>query len=961
VGRIRGSDNTVEANIDLGVVGSKETQKELAQTNALVGRIGSEIDAFAKKGGFGRLSVGTERVRASETALASLGLQLEKNELKARELRAELAKPSDELTRPYRDVRDELVQVEDTVANLQVQIAKIPVELRESGRAAIGFIGDIDTGAQTLAGTLNSIGGAGVIGRLTGSAGGAGGLLGGAASGLSIVGDLFATAEQLPILSSAFGTLNQRFREGIKQSGGLGGAIKDLWSNASTASKAIGIASVGMLALEAATSLANKSNREAAQRNRDIAEAAGREIELHQMSAEELRDLIEQRERDIEVQQAVKSSYEARLGAESDILNASREIYEALPVGGLFGDAELTETQEDLDAVNSEIRGMRTEINDARDALVDIEAAERRRNRQLELETAELEQQVAAGERLLAVSGGIAAEIDSSINWMRLYQQGADAVEQEIQQLQQRRQVTRTVVTETFGDLLAEFEHQTGRLARDVNLQLQDQLGRDLDFREIDDITLFLAEIERQASVHGELTDAQQESIDQVQAFITETDNLNESIVELNEQWLPLAQAADDRTQQLADEEAALERSNRRLEERTALENKLADAQSEYTDFLEKRAIEETRQAERSGVEADLQNHITAAKDREAALERRQQLVKLQTETTAREKEALKKSQDERIKLTDKYQRESERDLLKFHRRLQDIEEDKNDSLFEAALDNDVAALEQSERQFDKQERREKRSFEDQASEREQQLNQELQERRQQSEQQVQEIRQQGQERVKAERETGQIVLKESQQLELELQATRDKWRQEDAMRQREAQENVHQQRIAQLAAELIGIKLLHMGAIEATKGIANLITTTVKLASGGSLGLRNTGSSSGRRQSSSANRSGRSAFGLSFADGGIVRDHIKAEMGEETPFKHELILPFKPSEGLETAVKRAGIAPPSTNVSVSAPISITGVDTNNMAALENRLNQHVQKIGDITVQVVQRVLEREQ
>lgn len=202
------AEKTVKAKIQLSVTGASAAAKELGGVNAQVEKTRQEIERFKKQGGLNAITAGTDRINVAQAQLARLALQLSDVEAEALAVRKAISATSDatkldQLNRKFLDLQE-------TAAGLRLEIAKIPRDLRESVTDTVGYLGDIDTGLSTLAGSAASIGG-----NVTGVLGAAGvqlqsGPLSGVAGGLQLGAEAFAAAEAVPRLTNALGTLRER-------------------------------------------------------------------------------------------------------------------------------------------------------------------------------------------------------------------------------------------------------------------------------------------------------------------------------------------------------------------------------------------------------------------------------------------------------------------------------------------------------------------------------------------------------------------------------------------------------------------------------------------------------------------------------------------------------------------------------------------------------------------------------
>ncbi len=176
--------------------------KVLEKTEQAVESARKQVDTFQKKGGLAAIAVGVDNIEKVRTQIEAMALDLLGVEDAAAKARVELvraAEGSDE----WKKAASTLASSEARAASLRAELGRLPTELRESVRTSVGFLGDLDTGLQQIAGTLTGVGG--TIRSVTAGLGvtRAGGFLSGLAQPIAFVGDLIALQEQLPIMSAA--------------------------------------------------------------------------------------------------------------------------------------------------------------------------------------------------------------------------------------------------------------------------------------------------------------------------------------------------------------------------------------------------------------------------------------------------------------------------------------------------------------------------------------------------------------------------------------------------------------------------------------------------------------------------------------------------------------------------------------------------------------------------------------
>lgn len=335
----------------------------------------------------------------------------------------------------------------------------------------------------------------------------------------------------------------------------------------------------------------------------------------------------------------------------------------------------------------------------------------------------------------------------------------------------------------------------------------------------------------------------------------------------------PLLQAAikarEAETKALADNKKALEDAEKAEKERFQALGKATkgyqSAVAELETFqatLADKTRERQRDAERELVREDFRLQIAAAKAAEAETARIEKINAARLKANADVQEVERKAQAESLKAARQYQKA----------RLK-AENDLRDSLADAALNNDVNAFIAAKKAGDDELNR----LDDEHREQET-------ERQNQARETTQNIIRQLREQERAElTQRGQAVTR-SMQLEQQLARIEEQWRVQDAQRRFQLEQQASNQRLQLLQNEVVQarniIRLLQQPNLirPAVNAAVNTIGNVI-----GSVGNL-----------------------IRFADGGIVTRPTLALLGEgKTP---EAILPFRPSEGIGKAAKRAGL-----------------------------------------------------
>lgn len=335
----------------------------------------------------------------------------------------------------------------------------------------------------------------------------------------------------------------------------------------------------------------------------------------------------------------------------------------------------------------------------------------------------------------------------------------------------------------------------------------------------------------------------------------------------------PLLQAAikarEAETKALADNKKALEDAEKAEKERFQALGKATkgyqSAVAELETFqatLADKARERQQEAERELVREDYRRQIAAAKEAEAEAERIQKVNAARLKANDEIQEVERKAQAESLKAARRYQKD----------RL-DAENDLRDGLADAALNNDVNAFIAAKKAGDKELDRIEDEHREQETERQNQARETTQNIiRQLREQERAELTQRGQ------------AITRSMQLEQQLARIEEQWRVQDAQRRFQLEQQASNQRLQLLQNEVVQARNI-IRLLQQPNLIRPAVNTAVNTISNviGSVGNL-----------------------IRFADGGIVTRPTLALLGEgKTP---EAILPFRPSEGIGRAAKRAGL-----------------------------------------------------
>ncbi len=231
----------VTVDVEFKAAGSQTGLKTTKAIATSIAGARADIDGIKKAKGIGALAIGESNVNLAAAEVENLAVQLIRAGDAAEEAQREFAAAvtrgdAGQMSKYAADV----AQAESNVAGLTKQLNSLGRETRESSRQNVGFLGDIDTGLQTLGTTAVNLGGQ-IQGTQAGGLAFAGGQFAEAGGTIGRVGDIFAVAEQLPNIANALGELDQVAGAAVNSLGGV-------WESLQVASK-VSIATGGAIGL----------------------------------------------------------------------------------------------------------------------------------------------------------------------------------------------------------------------------------------------------------------------------------------------------------------------------------------------------------------------------------------------------------------------------------------------------------------------------------------------------------------------------------------------------------------------------------------------------------------------------------------------------------------------------------------------------------------------------------------
>lgn len=870
----RGRRTSVQASIGLSVSGSQAVTQRLGQTQSLVAKTAAEVERFKKSGGIGSIAVGADRIRVAETQIARLGKELQQAEKEAKDLRRAMELASSQAD--FHVLQDELSTVEHRAAQARLELARIPRELRESVNESVGYLGDIDSALQQVAGTLTGLGGR-VGGTVGGTVARVAGPLAGIAGGISIAGDIAGTAEQLPRLANALGTLRQRITS-------LDSGARGLIVNAGAAAATMVAFGLVLAAFEKFGKDASKAVTEWIEGLEEVPVTPLTELNFESLALTDgLETLIQQQQRYRDAIQKQKADADEAIRLFEQQGQAFRTVTRASDLIGF------TDTIEALERTSEETGKQLRVVNN-----------------NLELLTSEYVQQEIALRRLVS---GMQERISQDLELLNLQDSTSEGLSDRITELQRQGNVTEQVLKDTFNSIFGTLDRETQTALADFATRAAISLDDALD------VQLFAEHILRTQ----ELSAAQAEGLEAISNYVRELKNMEGQVNTLTDQVLPLIRAREreeDRLKSLEESTKAYEEALASLED---IQEQVQQAQANYHDFLRDRATSDARSALRSQQEQKLVNEIARAKELEALEKHQGQIVDARSQSADREAKIVQSVQDNIRKAIQKHHDDRVKAEQDFNKRLRRLDEDLQEDLLDAALANDAVRALSSERTAKKTAQRTEEDFNDAQAQRARDLERQLADQRQAGDKQLALQRQQAHERLNQLQEAGKTELSKSQQLEQQLAQLRDNFRKQDEQRRRRLEDQAHQQRIRDLQNQQNEISrttnLAYKVQAKAAAFYAQALTGIAGQVNQAALTLTK-GKGGGRIPR--------------FAAGALdIRQPTFGIIGDVGPGMSEAIIPYNVAEGLDAALARAsgsGTGRGGMNVSVNVPIHIGAV-----------------------------------
>ena len=753
----RGS-NRVKAEIELEVVRGQESKRRVGEIAQEIVNASKEIERIKKSGGLGALAIGADKIRIAEKSVASLADELERTDKEILKLQSDLGQAIDSGdARKFRELSGELANVEESSARLRSELQRLPEELRESANESVGFLGDIDTGLQTIAGTISNLG-AGVGGTIGGVLQRGAGQFAGIAGGIGQAGDVFAVAEQIPRLSAAFGTLSQRLRNldaatlgSIKAIGAMGAALVSY----------IAVIEAGKRASEAARAPLKSLLDDLI----DIPTDKFSELDIGTaITADNLEAVIRQQE-----------AYAEQLRQQASDLGFVADEYDKVRENIGSVDSFVLGLGEVADAVGL----IENPINEVRSEFSETETQLRAVTSNLELLNSEyVQQEILLLRQIELLNLRVVAEREN----LEFIAGGGDAVQDRIADIDRQIEATGRAIVSSAIDVLGEVseaeQQSLDRILAQYGTTFEEVARTGIIPQEaVDQLIVYTA------NVRGN-TEAMLAFVERARELNAGMSQLEQRSAELHDVILPLAAARDAENQALANTAILLDEHAAALEAEQAAINAhkdaVLDAQDEFWEFTSNRIKEALQAAARELQESQLIDAIDAAKQAEHAAAFQAELTSIREDGLEREATLLTRYNDQRLKLVEEFNKARVRAEQDFARTIERLNRDKRETELRRDVVGFLAVQRQvGEAQEDFQTGRE-RARED--------LRDRLRELEHGHTREISQLHNQINEKLAAQQAGAEQELSQSQQLQQQLADLRQSWREQDAAAQRRAE-----------------------------------------------------------------------------------------------------------------------------------------------------------------------------
>lgn len=800
------AEKTVKAKIQLSVTGASAAAKELGGVNAQVEKTRQEIERFKKQGGLNAISAGADRINVAQAQLARLALQLNDVEAEAKAVRKALSETSDAVK--LDQLNRKFLELQESAAGLRLEIAKIPRDLRESVTETAGFLGDIDTGLSTLAGSAASIGG-----RVTGVLGAAGvqlqsGPLSGVAGGLQLGAEAFAAAEAVPRLTNALGTMRERLGQislnsitANKDLIGMGAAIGIVGIAAAGITLAAQESKKGLLEYIEAQKKAEQSTAALRAQLEQLSSAA--DISRLEASNEARRRAIQQEIADLETKRAE---------TESSAIFRIQDVAESSLFGMVDPLGSVAKGMDQLGVNTDEADARIKELNDELKALDESSA---------QLNSALAQVSIQARQA--------ANELDNQLaRYLTMIRLQADGTSEELDRLLE--ETRQNILANQFLQVDATGALYTALLAQAATILSPEAIAAAISAGPEAAIGMLTEGI----------TSAGQELTPGVVDLQNKFDEIGNNIGTLSQDLENLNNPALRESITLREQEAAaLERAQAAFEDFNRVTEQIQDIEAE----IAKQREDEARQAQRDGQVAALENQIRLAEAKEAAAKQTSEINQIRAEGAKQEKaivdKTVKADRDARAKLLngiskinadfmaaelkawEAYRVSEQRITEDTQRERLRLLEDTEKELRNAARRNDISAFLRAQeagttglRRLDEdasvEARRRSQDFQleraQAAKERDQRLadlkaqyNAEKQQRDAAAKEELAQVQTTTQAKLDQQKAAGQQEISESQRLRNELAVLRERWAEQDKQRERNQRLQGQQQELNDL------------------------------------------------------------------------------------------------------------------------------------------------------------------
>lgn len=815
-------DTRLSTTFEIKLEGATQTVSALNSIDASVAKVSQEIEAFQKRGSIGAIAVGREAIDDARKRVQYLNADIQRTQFELVEARTKFAGIGDVASKEFYTAQQRVAALERQLATTRKELVRLPVDMREEVGRAVGYLGDLDTGLQTFATAT------GTVGRFVG--GGAGAAIQKAGYAVSLSGDAFAIAEQIPRINNAFSIMGQRLREldaankaaaataaflaqqeaalNLARELGSADAEAELLAqaalegqkaaaNANVASslwgvvKAAGPTALALAAVGAGVYLLSQESKEATKKverfTRSLLDIDVSKVNEFQLSVKGTTDSINEQILQTQVQIISLEQNRAALQGKIGQLEAQYDIGEtslrsaAYKYTRLWEQITGTKFIESLGQYKDQLDNNAAALDTARENLIYLNNA--------------------LGSTSILVSN-IIDNVDSSIQRLVAgYELERTAIEGNADQLrkdQQSKLYEISAISTQIIEIEQALNGQLGELSELDRIRLENaktdlmqrrQLVGD-ELRAIEDWLPYAEQraeqLKREAEAQERVANVATQATDAVTGF-------NDALADYRSIAEQIAELEQERTETLERQAVLAERT--RIEEDLLAQianAKALEKEQEYQDKVI--AINEETYQKRLKLEVDLRNALADIAGKRAKIESEYQRDYTKT---------MQEYEDERLKLLRDYEKEKRRIQQEFDRAALDAQRDNDVNAFIAAKearDQDLSALDEQTKEretaLQQQLADELEALQIRRDEALAALQDEINERRATYRLTLEELRKSNQEQLDELADTQAEVVTRSEELEQQLADLREQWREEDNNRQLAQEEQTYNERL---------------------------------------------------------------------------------------------------------------------------------------------------------------------